>query len=681
MIELKEHNIEPYNRLCEALEKNDKVGYESATGTGKSYVGGKYVEEHDLVEKTLVLVPSNAIREGWAELIPGVDTMTYQAILNFEKGLDKYNLIICDEMHHLGAEQWGQKFREMTEAFDGKILGMSATPIRFLDNSRDMIEELFSGNRVMGISLPEAIERGILPSFDYITVLYNLAGARPKDNGRKSDLTEKLYKQLDVMENEHSFRNILRKHMKYGSHKVAVFVPSIDQMDEYRSVVEATYPQATHISAHSGMKKSEIEQAFESFEHADDTCFIYTVDLLNEGVHIDGVDTVIMFRRTESPTVFLQQLGRALTTNTAGERITVFDFVANHANIQLKRDGAGSIIEWINKEVATPQRQIIKYDYAKEEREVLDQLRSLLDPSWTPDDDQVFREIYDFGKGLDQLQELYPEKTRGAIIQHAGRLGLQAKKTPKSKTLDQDIKKFYLEPNGMEKIISIHPDAKKSTIRAHAYKMGLKQKASPDMWTDEEVSVLLANSHLPTAELKSLIPGKTSTQISGKKNYLRIPNKPVKHWTEEDDEIMRANRDLSYQVLQARFFPFRTVEAVRVRGNVLGLHPLEPWNDDKKQKFIELYKNGGKEAVLRDPEFQDLTENKITGRAHSLGVKSGAVREGLWTDEEIAILREHKRNLNGKRPNIRSLVDKLPGRTYEAISRKYSIVNREATNA
>ena len=139
MIELKEHNIEPYNRLCEALEKNNKVGYESATGTGKSFVGGKYVEEHGLEDKTLVLVPSNVIRDGWKKMIPGINTMTYQSMLNLKGGLQKYSLIICDEMHHLGAEQWGQKFREMTDGFNGKMLGMSATPIRFLDNRRNMI--------------------------------------------------------------------------------------------------------------------------------------------------------------------------------------------------------------------------------------------------------------------------------------------------------------------------------------------------------------------------------------------------------------------------------------------------------------------------------------------------------------------------------------------------------------
>ena len=123
-------------------------------------------------------------------------------------------------------------------------------------------------------------------------------------------------------------------------------------------ILEHPYPDALHLVAHSRMKKSEIDQTFGTFEQSKETCFIYTVDLLNEGAHIDGVDTVIMFRKTESPTVFLQQLGRALTTNSAGDRITVFDFVANHVNIQVKSDGAGSVVDWVCEGVGKGNRQI-----------------------------------------------------------------------------------------------------------------------------------------------------------------------------------------------------------------------------------------------------------------------------------------------------------------------------------
>ena len=40
--------------------------------------------------------------------------------------------------------------------------------------------------------------------------------------------------------------------------------------------------------------------------------YIFTVDIFNEGVDIPEINQVIMLRPTESPIVFVQQLGRGL---------------------------------------------------------------------------------------------------------------------------------------------------------------------------------------------------------------------------------------------------------------------------------------------------------------------------------------------------------------------------------
>ena len=57
---------------------------------------------------------------------------------------------------------------------------------------------------------------------------------------------------------------------------------------------------------------------------------IFSVDMFNEGVDIPSVDMVMFLRPTESPVVFLQQLGRGLRRNKGKEYLNVLDFIGNY---------------------------------------------------------------------------------------------------------------------------------------------------------------------------------------------------------------------------------------------------------------------------------------------------------------------------------------------------------------
>ena len=472
MIELKEHNRRPYADLCRALEKNDRVAYVSATGTGKSYVGGKYVEEHDGAEKTLILVPSNVIRNGWKKILPKANVISYQAMIKNKRALSGCDLIICDEMHHLGAAVWGKHYKEMLEGYKGKIIGMTATPVRFLDDSRDMVDELFEGNQVIGTELPEAIQEGVLPTFTYVTALFS--APRPKKCERGGELSEQLYKKLDALENKYSFQAIMAKYMKQEQHKVVVFVPSIGEIDLYKNVIKDLYGDALHLVAHSKMPKRKVTEAIYTFESTSQTAFIYTVDLLNEGIHIEDVDSVIMFRKTESPTVFLQQLGRALTSSQASERITVFDFVANYRSIKGKHDGAETVIDWITERVGDGERQVIRDDCAREQQEVLDRLMDLLHGRWTAEEIEIMKAYYDEGKGIDKILELLPHRKRSSIISFAIKLGLS--------------------------------------------------RPYPGRWSKEEDEILQRNQESSPSQLRASLPGRTADAIRARRVALHLPS-------------------------------------------------------------------------------------------------------------------------------------------------------------
>lgn len=57
---------------------------------------------------------------------------------------------------------------------------------------------------------------------------------------------------------------------------------------------------------------------------------VFSVDLFNEGVDVPTVDTVLMLRPTESPVLFLQQLGRGLRKAPGKSVCSVLDFVGTH---------------------------------------------------------------------------------------------------------------------------------------------------------------------------------------------------------------------------------------------------------------------------------------------------------------------------------------------------------------
>ena len=677
MIELKEHNQRPYGELSEALEINNAVAYISATGTGKTYVGAKYIEERGLEGGTLILVPSDAIRISWQGILPDTDILTYQGMLKNKPDMSRYNLLVCDEMHHLGAAEWGKHYKQMVEGYEGKIIGMSATPIRFLDNSRNMVDELFNGVQVIGLELPEAIKQRVLPSFDYIAALYDLPSFRPGRTGRSRNdaLTDQLFKRLDTMENELSFQSIIRKHMKPGTHKIAVFVPQISEIGKYQRVIEGVYPDALHITIHSQMTGKQIRDGFCRFEAHEGTAFIYTVDMLNEGVHTEGVDTVIMFRRTESPTIFLQQLGRALTTNNSAERITVFDFVANHKRINGRRKGSGDVIEWINDGIGDSTRQVVKYDYTKDVWEVLDRLKELLGTEWTDEEDDILRRYYDLGKGIDKVCEMIPHRRRDRIIARASKLQLAKNTLKADEEIKADLEEYYGKPGGKEMLLEKYPEYTWKKIRALAYREGIGVGEAHVPWTKEEDEIIRQNVTVGWKAISRLLPGRTAAAVKGRGQYLGLANsRPI--WTPEMDQVLMEHSEMSSTDIRDEFLPNFSSSAINRRKKKLGLEIYtKSWPQDKISRFVQAYESGGVNEVISLAEFSGMNKKAVVAAAQRYDTHRGNVN--AWTEPEVA---EVMKYLNGGCSKA-ELFSNLPGRTEYSVNTKVFNLKREVTTA
>ena len=281
------------------------------------------------------------------------------------------------------------------ENYHGKLLGLTATPIRFLDGNRNIAKEFFDGNDIQGVQLSEAIQKKILPTFEYVTALYNL----PETKGN-NELTEKLYSRLDFLRNEYSFQNILRKHLagRYPV-KAIVFVDSIQEIPKVMDSCREVFPDAVHLDAHSKYSGKENAETYEQFENINGDCFLYVVDILNEGIHFSGANTEIMLRRTRSPIVYLQQLGRILSVSNAENDVIIFDFVTNHMNTREYTKMQNDTVSRLSFDIGDPCRQIVQHDYALEELELLEKLHQLENNLWTTEEDDLMKKYYEKEKG------------------------------------------------------------------------------------------------------------------------------------------------------------------------------------------------------------------------------------------------------------------------------------------
>lgn len=212
------------------------------------------------------------------------------------------------------------------EYFQPKLyLGMTATPDKRDDNIEGKnIYEIFNHTIAYEIRLKEAMEEDLLCPFHYFGLTDLTISGTDSKNIKFNQLVAK--ERID---------NILEKANYYGYSgkrvKGLIFCSRIEEALELSKLLNerglrtiALYGQST---------EGERKQAFERLakDEGDDALdYILSVEILNEGVDIVEVNQVIMLRPTESPIVFIQQLGRGLRKNKEKEYVVILDFIGNY---------------------------------------------------------------------------------------------------------------------------------------------------------------------------------------------------------------------------------------------------------------------------------------------------------------------------------------------------------------
>lgn len=398
-IELYAHNREAYEAALEMLEKTGKAAVIHPTGTGKSFIGFKLCQDHP-DKRICWLSPSEYIFQTQLENLKAaaqgyapenVSFYTYAKLMQmYVSELEelKPDYIILDEFHRCGAQMWGAGVNQLLSCYpDVPVLGLSATNIRYLDNQRDMAQELFGGNIASEMSLGEAIVRGILNPPKYVLSLYSCQKGLEKYAQRVSSAKSKAARDQGqqymealrrALEKAEGMEEIFHKHMDNRSGKYIVFCANYEHMQEmillsreWFARVDETPHVYTAYSDDPGTDKSFA--AFKSDESSH-LKLLYCIDMLNEGIHVEDVDGVILLRPTVSPIIYKQQIGRALCAGKKKNAV-IFDIVMNIENLY----SIGAIEEEMREAIFFYRTHERGGEIVNEEFRIIDELRDCME--------------------------------------------------------------------------------------------------------------------------------------------------------------------------------------------------------------------------------------------------------------------------------------------------------------
>lgn len=234
---------------------------------------------------------------------------------------DYFDYIVIDEFHHAVNDQ----YRRIIEYFEPKfLLGLTATPDRM--DGRN-IYEICDYNVPYEISLGDAINKGMLVPFHYY-------GIYDDTDYSGLHIVRGKYDEKELNEtyigNSYRYDLIYKYYCKYGSDRALGFCCSRAHAEEMaKEFSNRGIPSVAVYSDAQGAFSEDRVAAIDKLKSGE-IRVIFSVDMFNEGVDITSVDMVMFLRPTESPIVFLQQLGRGLRKCRGKEYLNVLDFIGNY---------------------------------------------------------------------------------------------------------------------------------------------------------------------------------------------------------------------------------------------------------------------------------------------------------------------------------------------------------------
>ncbi len=341
----------------------DKALLISATGTGKTYASAFAMRElgfkkvlflvhrgqlarqtkksyEKVFNKTVsmgILGAGNSIEDNKnnAYLFAMIQTLSREEHLT-KFTPDSFDCIILDEAHHSSAVS----YQKIMNYFKPKLwLGMTATPDKRDDNIEGRnIYEIFNHQIAYEIRLQQAMEENMLCPFHY----FGISDISLVDDS-KTKIRNLNQNEFNLLTGDERVKHIIEQAEYFGYSgkrvKGLIFCSRIDESIElsnkfnklgYRTIaLNGDASEETRVDAFERLAMEEEDTEKIGKTPLD---YIFSVEILNEGVDIVEVNQVIMLRPTQSPIVFIQQLGRGLRKADGKDFVVVLDFIGNYEN-------------------------------------------------------------------------------------------------------------------------------------------------------------------------------------------------------------------------------------------------------------------------------------------------------------------------------------------------------------
>ncbi len=350
------YTINPNKMQVEALqsiealrnEGKDKALLISATGTGKTYLSAfdvrvfnpkrfLFIVHRGMIARKSMESYRNIIdtKQHSTGILTGgtkdtnadyifatVQTLAKDETLN-QFAPDAFDYIVIDEAHHIGASLYTKILNHFKPKF---LLGMTATPER--TNGYNIFKD-FDYNIAYEIRLNDALEENMLVPFHYHGISeITIDGELLSDKNSFNDLVC-----------EERVKHILHYADFYGCDQGRVRgLVFCSKIEEAKKLAEEFTQRGKRSICMTG-ETSEVERQniihrleIEDYDDAQAIDYVFSVDVLNEGVDIPSINQVIMLRPTESAIIFVQQLGRGLRKSKEKRYLEVIDFIGNYKN-------------------------------------------------------------------------------------------------------------------------------------------------------------------------------------------------------------------------------------------------------------------------------------------------------------------------------------------------------------
>lgn len=316
----------------------------SATGTGKTYLSAFAVKKANPKRLLFLAHREQILKQAcktFAKIIPDIQYGILSAnhkdfhkpylfatinMLSKEENLTQFtpthfDYIIIDETHRAGASSYLKILNYFQPQF---LLGMTATPER--TDGFD-IYQLFDHNIAYEIRLNQAMQENLLCPFHYFGITdITVDDQEINDNSTFNDLTT-----------DARVTHIINQSQYYGfSGERLRGLIFCSQIEEAQILSQKFNERGFNTIALSGKDSQETRtnaiHKLEQKERSKGLDYIFTVDIMNEGIDIPAINQIIMLRPTKSAIIFVQQLGRGLRKYPQKDYVVILDFIGNYQN-------------------------------------------------------------------------------------------------------------------------------------------------------------------------------------------------------------------------------------------------------------------------------------------------------------------------------------------------------------